>query len=144
MPLFQMLQKDHDEVKQLFSQIEKGGDREKLFSQLKDEVNLHQEVEEKFFYPALEKSNAEVREKVFESYEEHHVAKTVLKEFDKMSPSDERWKAKLMVLKELVEHHIEEEEKELFKMAKKALDKKQIQEITDKIEQRKSKAKSKS
>lgn len=138
----EILKQDHQEVKQLFSQIEKGGDKQKLFSQLQEELKLHMEVEEKFLYPALEKQQeSEIKEKTLESYEEHHTAKMVLQELGKVSPTNERWKAKVSVLKELIDHHVEEEEKMLFKMATKVLDKSQVQDITEKIRQGKSKAK---
>jgi hemerythrin-like domain-containing protein len=136
--LFKMLKEDHEKVKELFSQIEEDGDmemedREEVFSRIKDELSIHMEGEEKFFYPVLEE-NGEAREKVLESYEEHHVAKTVLGEFGRMSPDDEHWMAKVKVLKEIVDHHVEEEEKEVFKLAKKMLDKEQTQEIARQIE----------
>jgi hemerythrin superfamily protein len=140
MTFFEILKKDHEEVKQLFSQIEKGGaNKEKLFSQIQQELKVHMDAEEKFFYPALEK-HPEAKEKVLEGYEEHHVAKTAITEIAKVSPSNERWKAKVSVLKELIDHHVQEEEKELFKMAKKALDENEIKQITEKIQQQKKKA----
>ncbi len=139
-PLLDLLKQDHDKVKDLFEQIE--GDarmesKEELFDQIEKELELHMEGEEKFFYPVLEKSE-DARDKVLEAYEEHHVAKTVLSEFEDVDEEDDHWTAKLKVFKELVEHHIQEEEKEIFKMAKKALDRDQIDEITEQIQQQKS------
>ncbi len=141
MNLFGLLKKDHDHVKDLFEQIQEDGDmetgsRENFFSQIEEELEIHMEGEEKFFYPALKESE-EAQEKVLEAYEEHHVAKTVLEETRDLSQEDERWKAKIKVLNELVKHHIEEEEGEVFKIAKKVLDKDQIQEITGQIQQEK-------
>ncbi len=138
--LFSLLKEDHDKVKDLFEQIVDGeGESENIFSEIREELETHMEGEEKFFYPALEESD-ETREKVFESYEEHHVTKNVLGEFDGMGEDGDRWKAKVKVLKELVEHHIQEEEKEVFKLAKKALDKEQLQEIAGQIMENKSEA----
>ncbi len=136
--LFDLLKQDHEKVKDLFEEIEDGDmeAQEDLFSQIQEELEMHMEGEEKFFYPALEESE-DTKEKVLESYEEHHVTKMVLGEFGGMAQDDERWKAKVKVLKELVEHHIEEEEKEIFRMAKKALDKEKIQEIADQIREQK-------
>lgn len=137
--LFELLKQDHEKVKDLFEELEEDGEmeaQEDLFSQIQEELEMHMEGEEKFFYPALEESG-ETKEKVLESYEEHHVTKMVLGEFGGMAQDDERWKAKVKVLKELVEHHIEEEEKEIFKMAKKALDKEQIEEIAEQIREQK-------
>jgi len=141
MTFVEILKADHAKVKDLFSKIESGGGfKEKILTQIEEELKLHMELEEKFLYPALEKKETEVKEKTLEGYEEHHVTKMVIKELGKVSPSDERWKAKVTVLQELVEHHIEEEESKLFKMAKKALDKNEIQQITEKIQQGKQQA----
>lgn len=141
MSLFDLLKKDHDNVKDLFEQIQEDGDmemesREDLFSQIEEELEMHMEGEEKFFYPALKESE-EAHEKVLEAYEEHHVAKTVLGETADLDKEDERWDAKIKVLNELVEHHIKEEEGEIFKIAKRVLAKEQIQEIARQIQQQK-------
>jgi hemerythrin-like domain-containing protein len=137
MTFIEILKKDHEEVKQLFNQIEAGGaNKEKIFSQIHEELKVHMDAEEKFLYPAMEK-HSEAKEKVLEAYEEHHVAKTAINEIVKVSPSNERWKAKVSVLKELIDHHVEEEEKELFKMAKKLLDANEVKDITEKIQQKK-------
>lgn len=135
---FEILKEDHQKVKKLFSQVESGS--KEVFSQIEEELKVHMDAEEKFLYPALEKHDKELKEKVLEAFEEHHVAKQSIKEISKVSQSDEHWKAKVSVLKEMIDHHVEEEEKTLFPMAKKALDKNTIQDITTKIQQAKSKA----
>jgi hypothetical protein len=141
--LFDLLKEDHDKVKDLFEQIEDSEDdtesREELFSQIKGDLEIHMEGEESYLYPALEEHD-DTREMALEAYEEHHVAKTVLIEVEELDQEDERWKAKMKVLKELIEHHIEEEEGELFKLAKKVLAKEEIQEISANIEQLKGRA----
>lgn len=139
---FDMLKEDHEKVMGLFEQIEEDEEMDveelgDIFSQIEQELYAHMEEEESYFYPHLEESD-EARDKTLESYEEHHVAKLVLNEFKKIAQDDEKWKAKLKVLKELVAHHVKEEETNIFKMAKKALDKEQIQEITEKIAEQKS------
>ncbi len=139
--LFEMLKKDHDNVKELFEQIQEDGememeDREDLFSKIEQELEIHMEGEERFFYPALKESD-EAQEKALEAYEEHHVAKTVLEEASDMDKDDERWEAKIKVLNELIDHHIQEEEGEVFRIAKKVLDKQQIQEIARQIQENK-------
>ncbi len=137
---FDILKQDHDKVRDLFEQIEEdeeGEKREELFAVLRSEITGHLALEEKFFYPVLEQSEA-VRDKALESYEEHNVAKTVLGEFSGLDREDERWDAKLKVLQEIVSHHLQEEEKNIFKMAKKALEPDQIKQITDQIQQQKS------
>ncbi len=141
MDLFTLLKQDHKKVRDLFEQIEEDGESKMefqgdLFSQIEDELQLHMDGEEGFFYPALEKSEKS-HEKALESYEEHHVTKMVLGEFGDLAQDDERWKAKIKVLKELVTHHIDEEEKEVFKIARKALDREEIQQIGQQILQQK-------
>ncbi len=141
MTFFDLLKEDHQKVLALFEQLEEDGEmemdsREDIFSQIEEELEMHLEGEEKFFYPVLEESE-DTHEKVLEAYEEHHVAKTVLGEFGELSQDDERWMAKVKVLKEIVNHHVEEEEGKVFKAARKALDKEKIQEITHQFQEQK-------
>jgi hemerythrin superfamily protein len=118
-----LLTKQHREVEALFKKVEKSddpGEARELLGQIKQQLELHTRIEEEIFYPAiqgLETKKAE--EMIFEAYEEHHVVKLVLAELPRVDPEDERFHAKMTVLKELVEHHVEEEEKEMFKLAKK-------------------------
>jgi hypothetical protein len=130
MDIFQILKKEHEQVKNLMNQAQskKEGRAGDLMNQIHKELMVHMQGEEKLFYPTLEEDDSS-REKALEAYEEHHVAKGVLKELQKMPQSDERWMAKLAVLKEIVEHHVQEEEKELFKMARGVFDKEEVKEI---------------
>ncbi len=137
--LLELLKQDHDRVKELWGEMEGDGaigSKEDLLDHIQKELDVHIEGEEKFFYPVLEKSE-DARDKVLEAYEEHHVAKTVLGELDDVEEEDGRWTAKLKVFKEILEHHIHEEEKEIFKLAKRTLDKYQLEEISEQIQQQK-------
>lgn len=136
---FDLLKQDHDKVRDMFEQIEEedAEARPDLFSELQSELLTHLELEEKFFYPVLEETE-DARQKALEAYEEHNVAKTVLGECSKLDADDERWEAKIKVLQEIVNHHLQEEEKVIFKMAKKIMEKEQIQKITGQIRQQKS------
>lgn len=141
MTIFEVLKQDHEKVRYLFDMIGKTGKKDiaalqKLFSQVEEELEVHMEGEERFLYTALEK-HEEPREKVLESYEEHQVAKTLIGTFKSLAVDDERWSAKVSVLNEIVEHHIQEEERELFKMARKVLDRERIHEITLQFQQHK-------
>ena len=78
------------------------------------------------------------RDKALEAYEEHHVARMVLDECSGLDKEDERWNAKIKVMQEIVNHHLQEEEKNVFKLAKKELEPDQIKQITDQIQQQKS------
>ena len=141
MTVFEVLKEDHEKARQLFERLEKSGRKDvatlqKLFGQLQEELEVHMEGEERFLYSALEKYE-EPREKVLESYEEHQVAKTLLGTFKSLAVDDERWGPKVSVLHEIVEHHMQKEERELFKVAKKVLAKGQIEEITLQFQQHK-------
>ena len=100
-------------------------------------LDLHTRLEEHFFYPAFRAAAGSKRaeEMVLEAYEEHHVVKLVLAELPRVNPDDERFEAKMTVLAELVEHHVEEEEKEMFKLAQK-LGKTELAELGRQMEER--------
>ena len=116
-----LLKKQHKEVKGLFKKMEKTEDargRRQLMEQIGQMLQMHTRIEEEIFYPAvrgLETRKAE--EMVAEAFEEHHVVDLVLGELPRVDPEDERFEAKMTVLSELVEHHAEEEEEEMFKLA---------------------------
>lgn len=130
---FAEIRRDHKEVKDMLKQLtdSSGGAskvRDELFAKLKKELVPHLKSEEKVFYPVLKK-NDEAREDVLESMEEHHVTDLVLAELEKMPKKNDEWMAKLKVFKELVEHHIKEEESKVFEDARKAIDEKAMQSI---------------
>jgi len=129
--LLEVIHSQHEMVKGLFQKIEETEnkkEKEKLFTQLKDNLIPHMKGEEKYFYPALEEKE-ENKEDVLEAIEEHHAAKLFLREIDGMSPESERWDAKISVLKEMVEHHVEEEEGNIFKQAREILSEEIMREI---------------
>lgn len=129
MSIFDALKKDHDRLKGLFKQVSrKKQDPGSIFPQIQQSLELHQSWEEKSFYPVL-MERQETHEITMESIEEHSVAKKELEEMAKMSPDDEWFPAKMKVLHELVDHHIEEEEMQLFKKAKKLIGKEQAEEM---------------
>ncbi len=141
--LFEQLTKEHQEVKELLEKIREAGDgasakRDEMFGKLKKELKGHMKGEEHALYPAL-KEKSEARSDAFESIEEHHVAEMVLNELDRMKTREERWMAKLTVFKELIEHHVEEEESNLFPTAGKLLSEDQLQGILKKYQDEKQK-----
>ncbi|MFL6253707.1 MAG: hemerythrin domain-containing protein, partial [Pyrinomonadaceae bacterium] len=101
----------------------------------------HAKIEESIFYPAI-KQAAETREIVLEGFEEHHVIKMLLNELDSMPVDTEQWAAKLKVLKENVEHHVEEEEQEMFQKAREVLSEDDIKRFGAEMEQMKEQLKS--
>lgn len=112
--------------------------REELFTKLKGELDVHAAVEEQILYPAL-KDAAETRDITLEAFEEHHVVKQLLEELGSTPKDTEQWKAKLTVLKESVEHHVEEEEGEMFKKARKVLTDDEAESLGDRMEAAKKK-----
>jgi hemerythrin superfamily protein len=124
----QMLKQDHRTVKELFSEYEKleDGDRDekdRLFREINEELTLHAEIEERLFYPAVrDVKTDEAEDLVNEAVEEHHTVKTLLEELSALQPGEPTFDAKMKVLRENVEHHAEEEEKEMFPQAKKLTD----------------------
>ncbi len=135
MNAFQLLKNDHKIVSGLFDQIESasGSAKTQLFTRLKSELDVHALVEEKIFYPALE-NKQESREITLEAYEEHKVVKDLLAELAKGSAADEEWDAKLKVLRENVDHHVEEEEGELFDKAGDVLSDEDIERLGGEME----------
>jgi hemerythrin superfamily protein len=116
MNALELLMEDHRRVRDLFEQVkatESQRQHKQLFRKIKTELDTHAYIEEKVFYPALKKYE-EFRETVLESVEEHLQMKTLLRAIDRLSEGAERFDAKLKVLMDDVEHHVEEEEGELF------------------------------
>ena len=139
----ELLKNDHDEVEELFEKYEKAGDnadatKRALFEQIREALTIHMDIEETIFYPAVKAIRSEeIKDEVREADEEHHVVKILLGELGKMSPSDEQFDAKMTVLKENVEHHVEEEEGELLPDAKKRLSDELLEQLGDEMEERK-------
>jgi len=144
---FNMIRKDHQELKEMFSQLEKMPDseyarREETFNKLKMELVPHMRGEEKAFYPVL-RQNQQSKMDAMEAMEEHHIAEVSMMELDKMSKQEEFWAPKLMVFKELINHHIKEEEDKVFKDAEKVISHDQMQEIIRGFQEEKEKSRSK-
>jgi hemerythrin superfamily protein len=138
MNAFQLLKEDHKKVAGIFEKLEPTTERgvktrEELFTQLKTELDVHAKIEETIFYPALREAD-QTHDIILEGYEEHKVIKTLLAELDSLAKDDEKWGAKLKVLQENVEHHVEEEEGEMFTGARKVLSKEQAEELGLRLE----------
>ncbi len=138
MNVYKLLKEDHQKVKAIFHELEDTTERavktrEHLFTNLKMELTLHAEAEEKFFYPRLE-DNVTTQDLALEAYEEHKVVKTLLAELEEDAMDTQEWAAKLKVLRENVEHHMKEEEGELFPKARKVLSEEDAEAIAAQIE----------
>ena len=117
-----LLETDHRRFEALLKQGEESTERAtktraRLLETLTSELAVHELLEERILYPALA-PHAETREIVLEGFQEHHVADIIAKELQQTAPGDEAWGAKFKVLKENLEHHIQEEEREMFRAAR--------------------------
>ena len=110
-----ILTEDHNKVRDLFKRFEsaKGAEKQAVFAEIAMELEIHTKIEEEVFYPAV-KRIPDLAEMVAEAVEEHDIVDFVLASMRKLSPDDERYDAKFKTLMENVEHHAEEEEKEMF------------------------------
>jgi iron-sulfur cluster repair protein YtfE (RIC family) len=145
MDAFTLLKADHKKVAGLMDKIEDTTERaiktrEELFTELKTELDIHAQIEETILYPVLEKAK-ETHEISLEAYEEHKVVKQLLSELASEPKDAEEWTAKFTVLKENVEHHVEEEEGEMFKKARRVLSEEEIAELGTRLEEAKGKQK---
>ena len=140
MDAVKLLKDDHKKVKDLFRQFERARSddrKKKIAEEAMHELEIHAEIEEEIFYPAAKaKADAEGKELVAEAVEEHHVVKMLIGELKAMPEVNEQYEAKFTVLIENVEHHIEEEEKEMLPDAKKTLGK-EVEVLGDQMKARK-------
>jgi hemerythrin-like domain-containing protein len=139
-----LLKEDHKKVKGLLSQLEKTTERgirrrRKLLGQIATEVKVHTTIEEEIFYPAYRDAvkKKDDRELYQEALEEHHVVDLVLPELKASNPAGEIFGAKAKVLKELIEHHADEEEEEMFPKARKVLGAARLRDLGGRMETRK-------
>src|SRR5215216_794450 len=131
---FELLKTDHRKVEQLFTELESASGKGKLqvFEQIKTELELHTQIEEKIFYPALEEPE-ETHDLALEAYEEHAVVKDLLKQLGRAKTANDEWEAQAKVLQENVEHHVQEEENELFEKAESALEEEELEQLGERM-----------
>ena len=120
-----LLTADHREVSAMFKQYEGLGERAKASKKkLADEIctalTLHTQIEEEIFYPAMREAGKEAEDMVDEAVVEHASAKDLIAQLQEMDPEDDLYDAKVKVLSEQIDHHVKEEEKEMFPKAKKS------------------------
>ena len=128
-----LLKADHDKMKKLLAEGESTTERgektrTELFDRIKTELSIHERIEEEIFYPAL-KAHPKAKDIVLEGYEEHHVVDEIMGELEATDVTDETWGAKFKVMKENIEHHIEEEEGEMFKQARAVFDADELEDL---------------
>jgi hemerythrin superfamily protein len=134
MDAIQLLKKDHRAVEALFARYEKLGDgaakqKKAIVAKLIHELSIHASIEEELLYPAARAAVKAKDDLVLESLEEHHLVKVTLSELQSLSPTSERYDAKVTVLKEAISHHVEEEESDLFPAIQKKLGKQVLDQL---------------
>lgn len=134
-----LLRQQHDEAKDLFEQFEQtedGDTRQRIAREAIRALRAHTAIEEEIFYPAIRDAGEEIEDDVLEGLEEHHVVEVLLDELEGMGPEEERFEAKFTVVSELVEHHVEEEEDELFPEVRDALGAERLEELGEQMQAR--------
>jgi len=139
-----LLTTDHEKVRKLLEELDKTTERgvqtrEDLFRRVKAELTVHEIIEEEIFYPAL-KAHPKAKEIVLEGYEEHNVVDTLMGELSALPVDDETWGAKFTVMKENIEHHVEEEEGEMFAKARQAFSEAELEDLGRIMEERRTEA----
>lgn len=127
--LYDMLKEDHNTVKRMLDQTITSKNAS-LYPQIKRKLEVHMSGEEKFLYPRLMEKD---KETALESYEEHHVGKLILKELDETDSNNEAWIPKVKVLKDVLDHHIMEEESQIFPQAQQILNTSEEEQIKTKL-----------
>lgn len=132
MEIFDLLKRDHERVSYLFQELETRHhslkDKEQLFDRVKQELDVHAQLEEGIFYPEL-KSAEQTRHVVQDALREHSEVKGMLYELSHLPKSFDQWMVKLSDLKEKVEHHVKEEEDRLFPNARMVLGHERAEEL---------------
>jgi len=141
MDAIKLLKEDHARIKPLLAELKETTDRaektrSELFSRIKQELTVHEIIEEEIFYPTL-RQHPKAKDIVLEGYEEHDVVSRLMGELDGMDATDKRFGPKATVMAENVEHHIEEEEGEMFKTARQVFDDDELEELGDRMARRK-------
>jgi hemerythrin superfamily protein len=132
-----LLEKQHREVEELFEEFEDAGDgarktKARLCQDISEQLAVHAEIEEKLFYPEAKQENTE--ELLRESVEEHLAVKRLLADLMEGGTDDPQFMARMKVLKEQVEHHVDEEEKELFPKVRKSCSKEELEDLGRRME----------
>jgi len=136
MNALELLKEDHEKVATLFDQVketESEHEHWKLFEQIKTELEVHTHIEETIFYPKIQQYE-ELKDMVLEALEEHKQVKTLIREIAGLAQESEKLDAKLKVMSENVEHHVDEEENEMFPKVEKVMSKDELDDLGTQLE----------
>lgn len=139
-----MLKSDHATIKRLLRELSETTERavkqrEQLVGQIERELKAHAQAEEEVFYPAFKAAagKSEAADLFYEAAEEHHVVDMVLPALKVANPKSKEFTAKAKVLKDLIEHHVKEEEGQMFTAARKLFNDEELRELGDMMQARK-------
>ena len=141
MNAIELLKEDHKKVKGYFEQVkatDEASEQRELFEKIKQELEIHTQIEEDVFYPYLIENDEELSDLTKEGIEEHHGVKIFIREISALSDDSEKLEPKLTVLMENVEHHVMEEEGEMFQMCEEQFDSEVLEELGNRLEEEKS------
>jgi hemerythrin superfamily protein len=136
MNALELLKEDHKNVKALFEQTQRAegqSEKQQLFDQIETELEIHAHIEETVFYPALDQ-HEELKDMVAEALEEHEEVKTLLEEIEELGSESNEFDSKLALLIESVEHHVEEEEGEMFPKVREILNETMLEQLGKELE----------
>ena len=134
-----VLKADHEVVSRLMDQIEATDEksprkREELYTKFRNEIVLHTKTEERALYPII-KDIEETKDIALEAEQEHKVVDSLIAKIDAMKFDDESWGPTFKVMKENIEHHVEEEEGEMFEKMDKVFSKEYLQSLGENFEE---------
>jgi hemerythrin-like domain-containing protein len=142
-----LLKRDHREVSEMFDKVEElgeraGAQRGKLGEQICEALELHSKFEEQVLYPRFQEraEGHEEIQQILEAFEEHSIVDQLVTQLKRMDAKDDRYEAKLMVIIDMVRHHIKEEEREMFPLAKEIFEREELVEMGEEFVEAKSAA----
>ena len=141
-----LLKTDHKEVRKLLDELEDaetGSERKALVERIEREVKIHSTIEEEIFYPAFKAAVEEDEDEAlfYEAREEHGLVDEIMEKLGRGDPASPEYMARCKVLRDLITHHADEEEGEMFPCAKKHMEKEQLDELGQRLQARKSELK---
>jgi iron-sulfur cluster repair protein YtfE (RIC family) len=138
MNAIELLKADHDKVDLLFQKVKatEESEHKALFEKIKEELEIHTHIEETIFYPKM-KEEPELEDIVLEGIEEHHQAKIFLRELSSLTDDSNKFEPKLQVLMEDIEHHVMEEEGEMFPKIQELFDEATLEELGAEMQEEK-------
>ena len=137
MDIFELIKADHRKVEELFSQIEKSNSSKQLdqyFKQLYKELNVHAQVEELTFYPSM-RNHEDTEKLVDEAEEEHTEVKVILEQMKSMDSTSAEFKEKISQLKDAVQHHVQEEENEVFPQVRQSMNEEELKQLVTEFQE---------